>query len=157
MKQLIHVFCWMLLHYLWVFRQQVALWQNLFKGTLQFQQKNHKFSPHMLTTSLEYAFKYSKARGNLQRITTNLVALILMVFHLPQEEYHKLRWHSKLMKTVLWMWLPQIKAHQKTQELQLQTIREDCQNKKSRNLSKMLRNSKSKTRKLEEKLRPRMV
>ncbi len=43
------------------------------------------------------------------------------------------------------------------QESQLQTTREDCQNKKLRNLSKMLRNTKSKTRKLEEKLKPRMV
>lgn len=43
----------------------------------------------------------------------------------------------------------------KTLKLPLQTTREDFQNKRFRNLSRMLRNTKNKTRRSEERLKPK--
>lgn len=51
---------------------------------------------------------------------------------------------------------PLIKEHQRMLELPLPTTREDFQKRKLKNLSKMLKNTNNKTRKLEEKLRPKM-
>lgn len=43
------------------------------------------------------------------------------------------------------------------EKLPLQTIKEDFQNKKFKNLLRTLKNINNKTKKLEEKLKPRMV
>ena len=52
---------------------------------------------------------------------------------------------------------PQIKEQVKMEKSRLLTIKEDSQNNRLKNLSKMLRNINNKTKKLEEKFKPKTV
>jgi len=61
------------------------------------------------------------------------------------------------MKMVSWMSQPQIKEQVKMEKSRLLTIKEDSQNNRLKNLSKMLKNINNKTKKLEEKFKPKTV
>ena len=52
---------------------------------------------------------------------------------------------------------PQIKEQVKMEKSRLLTIKEDSQNNRLKNLSKMLKNINNKTKKLEEKFKPKTV
>ncbi len=147
MRQSTLAYCLMLHHCHWVLKLLEVSWQSLSKETQQFQQRNHKFSPHMLTISQACAFKYSKVKEQWQRTTIILEASISMVFHLHPEAYHKSKLRLKLMRMVSWMSQPQTREHQRMPRLPLLTIREDCQSKRLKNWLKMLRNTKIKMRK----------
>jgi len=55
------------------------------------------------------------------------------------------------------MFQPLIKEQVKMEKSPLLTIKEDSQNNRLKNLSKMLKNINNKTKKLEEKFKPKMV
>ncbi len=61
------------------------------------------------------------------------------------------------MKMVSWMSQPQIKEQVKMEKSRLLTIKEDSQNNRLKNLLKMLKNINNKTKKLEEKFKPKTV
>ena len=52
---------------------------------------------------------------------------------------------------------PQIREQVKMEKLPLPTIKEDFQNNRLKNLSKMLKNINNKTKKLEERFKPKTV
>lgn len=147
----------MLLHCHSELKQQVESWQNWLKETQPSQQRNPKFSRLMLTINQVFASKSSKGKDQWLKTTTSLEASIWMESHQPQEAFHKSKSPLKLMRMVSWMSQPPTREHQRMLESQLPTTRADFQKMKLKSLSRMLKNTKTKTKKLEEKLKPKTV
>ena len=80
-----------------------------------------------------------------------------MVFHQLLEEFPKFKSPLKLMKTVLWMWRPLIKEHQRMLKLPSRITKEDFQKKRLKNWSNKLKNTRIKMIRSEEKLKLKMV
>lgn len=146
--------CWsMLPHSHWVLKLPEVSWLSWSQETPPSQPKNHKPSPLMLTTNQVSWFKSSKVKDKWLKTTTCWVNSISMVSHQPQEEFHKLKSHSKSMRTVSWTLLPPIKEHQRMLKSPLPTIKEDSQKIKSKTWLKKLKDSKIKMKKSERELK----
>lgn len=139
-----------------VFKLQVVWWPFLFQEIQLFQPKNLKLSQLMLTINLESWSKFLKVKDKWLKIITCLESSISMVFHQPLEVFLKSRFHSKLIKMVLWVLMLQIKEHLDHKRLLLQITRVDFQRMKYKNLLNKQKNTKIKIKKLERELKPRM-
>lgn len=138
-----------------VLKQLVVLWQFLFQEIPLSQQRNLKPSQLMLTINLESWFKYFKVKDKWPKIITYLESSILMVFHQPQEVFLKSRFHSKSIKTVLWVLMPQIKEHLDQRRLPLQITRVDSQKTKFKSLLSKQKNTRTKIKRSERESKPR--
>ena len=142
-------FCWMLLLFLWVFKQLVEWWQPWFPETQQFLLESHRFSLPMLIISPVCAFKSLREKDKCQKTTICSEDSISMGYHLHLEECLKSKSASKLMRMESWMWQLLIKELQKMPRSLSPTTKADFPNRTSRDWSNRLRNSKTKTRRSE--------
>jgi len=150
-------FFWLMLpHYPSVSRLLVVWWLFWSPETQPSQQRNHKHSQPMLTTSRVCWFKSLRVRDRWPKITISWVNSTLMVSHLLLEEFHKSRSPSKSIRMVSWVFMPLIREHLRARKSPLPTIKVDFQKNKSKIWSRKPKNSRIKMRKSERELKLRM-
>lgn len=128
------------------------------KETQPSQQRNPKFSRLMRTINQAFPSKSSKGKDQWLKTTTSLEASIWTESHQLQEAFHKSKSPLKLMRMVSWILQPPTREHQKNaKNHNYQQQRNELSKMKLKSLSRMLKNTKTKTKKLEEKLKPKTV
>jgi len=145
----------MLPHYLWVLKLPGVLWQLWSQETQPFQPKNLRHLPLILIISPEYWSKLLKEKDKWLKITTVLENSILKVYHQLQEVYHKSKYPLISMKMVFWTFLLRKNPLEKLIISKSQIIKEDFPKKKSKDLLKKPKNTKTKMKLSERRLKPK--
>ena len=112
-------------HYLLVLKQLVELWTRLFQRVHLSQQRNHKFSQHILITNQQLQLQFMKVKDLLLRIIISSDHLIWLIYQKCLKDNLKLKSHLKLMTMVFYLFLLSRNQQIKRLKLKLITNQED--------------------------------